>query len=81
MDLSTGEKAVLGQVGVLYGSRRQRRHLVKNLWAMWPAIDCDTYRRAYIGLLAKGLIQYADDTQAFSITDAGLVALGVPASR
>ena len=44
---------------------------------MWPAIDCDAYRRAYIGLLAKGLIQYGSDTQAFIITDAGFAGLGV----
>jgi len=76
MDLTPGEKAVLGQIRVLYSAESRRDQQVKALMMQWPPVHCDAYQRAYGGLLAKELIQDLG-AQVFGITDAGLRAIGV----
>ena len=76
MDLTPGEKAVLGQIRVLYATAGGRDQQVKALLMQWPPTHYDAYRKAYGSLLAKALIQEADG-QSFRITDAGLKAIGV----
>jgi hypothetical protein len=76
MDLTPGEKAVLGQIRVLYSAEARREQQVKALMMQWPPIHCDAYHRAFGGLLAKELIQDLG-TQVFRITDAGLREIGV----
>jgi hypothetical protein len=80
MDLTPGEKAVLGQIRVLYASESRREHQVKALMMQWPPIHHEAYKRAYGGLLAKLLIQGVD-AQIFRITETGLGALGVAVPR
>jgi hypothetical protein len=75
MDLSPGEKAVLGQIRVLYSTAAGRDQQIKALTAQWPPTHHQAYEKAYEGLLAKRLIQDAS-TQLFRITDAGLKAIG-----
>jgi hypothetical protein len=75
MDFSPGEKAVLGQMRVLYQTAG-RTQQVKALTSQWPPTHYETYRSAYAGLVAKQLI-HDRGAQTFSITDAGLRALGV----
>lgn len=81
MDFSPGEKAVLGQMRVLYRTAG-RDQQVKALTSQWPPTHYETYRSAYAGLAAKQLIRDSG-AQTFSITDAGLRVLGVtpPAPR
>jgi hypothetical protein len=81
MDFSPGEKAVLGQMRVLYQTAG-REQQVKALTSQWPPTHFETYRTAFAGLAAKQLIQDRG-AQTFTITDAGLRALGVtpPAPR
>jgi hypothetical protein len=71
-----GEKAVLGQIRVLYSSAAQRDQQIKTLTTQWPPSAYATYKSAFDALVAKQLIQ---DTgaQVFRITDAGLRAIGV----
>jgi len=76
MDLSPGEKAVLGQIRVLYSSAAGRDQQIKALTAQWPPTHHAAYEKAYWGLLAKRLIQDAGE-QVFRITDAGLKAMGL----
>ena len=76
MDLTPGEKAVLGQIRVLYSTDTGRDQPLKALRTQWPPIHCQAYERAYAGLLAKDLIQDVG-AQAFRITDAGLKEIGV----
>ena len=76
MDLTPGEKAVLGQIRVLYATEARREHQVKALMMQWPPIHHEAYKRAYGGLLAKLLIQDVD-AQIFRITESGLGAIGV----
>jgi hypothetical protein len=76
MDLSPGEKAVLGQIRVLYSSAAGRDQQLKALTAQWPPTHHQAYEKAYGGLLAKRLIQDAG-AQGFRITDAGLKAMGL----
>lgn len=76
MDLTPGEKAVLGQIRVLYSAASAREQQLKALMMQWPPIHCEAYKRAYGGLLAKALIQDLG-AQEFRITDAGLKEIGV----
>lgn len=80
MDLTPGEKAVLGQIRVLYATEARREHQVKALMMQWPPIHHEAYKRAYGGLLAKLLIQDVD-AQIFRITESGLGAIGVAVPR
>ena len=76
MDLTPGEKAVLGQIRVLYATAGTRDQQLKALLMQWPPTHYDAYRKAYGSLLAKELVQDAGG-QSFRITDAGLKAIGV----
>jgi len=76
MDLTPGEKAVLGQIRVLYSVAAGRDQHMKALRTQWPPTHCQAYERAYAGLLAKDLVQDVG-AQIFRITDTGLNAIGV----
>lgn len=80
MDLTPGERAVLGQIRVLYSTGARRDQPVKALTMQWTPTHYETYRSAYAALVGKRLIE---DTgaQLFMITDAGLRAIGVAAPR
>ena len=80
MDLTPGEKAVLGQIRVLYSATAQRDQPIKALTAQWLPAHYEAYRKAYGALLAKRLVQ-ATSAQVFTITDAGLQAIGVATPR
>lgn len=74
MDLTPGEKGLLGQLRLLYEAAGRDQPL-RALTASWPPVHYESYRSAYAGLVAKRLIQ--DNNQRFSITDSGLRAIGV----
>jgi hypothetical protein len=76
MDLTPGEKAVLGQIRVLYSGAAQRDQQLKALMMQWPPTQYETYKSAFGRLLAKQLIKDTG-SQIFQITDAGLRAMGV----
>jgi hypothetical protein len=76
MDLTPGEKAVLGQIRVLYSHGAQRDQPVKALMLQWPPTHYETYKGAFGGLLAKELIQRTGG-EVFRITETGLAAIGV----
>jgi hypothetical protein len=80
MDLSPGEKAVLGQIRVLYSNAAGRDQQIKALTAQWPPTHHAAYERAYGELLAKRLIQDAGE-QVFRITDVGLKAMGLAIAK
>jgi len=74
MDLTPGEKGLLGQIRLLYEATGRDQPL-RALTASWPPVHYEAYRQAYNGLVAKGLLQ--DQNQTFRITDSGLRAIGV----
>jgi hypothetical protein len=76
VDLTPGEKAVLGQIRALYATEARQEHQLKALMMQWPPIHHAAYKRAYGGLLAKLLIEDVN-AQAFRLTEAGLGAIGV----
>lgn len=76
MELTPGEKAVLGQIRVLYSQAAQRDQQAKALMIQWPPTHYETYKSAFGGLLAKQLIQRTGG-EVFRITDTGLSAIGV----
>lgn len=80
MDFTPGERAVLGQIRVLYAAGGQADQPVKALTMQWTPMHYETYKKAYGGLIARALIH---DTggQIFRITEAGLKAIGVAAPR
>jgi hypothetical protein len=73
MDLTPGEKGLLGQLRLLHDAAG-REQALRALTASWPPVHYETYRNAYAGLVSKGLIE--DKNQSFRITDAGLRAIG-----
>jgi hypothetical protein len=80
MDLTPGEKAVLGQIRVLYSTEAARNQHIKALMMQWPPTHYEAYKKSYVGLLAKQLIEDAG-AQVFRITDSGLRAIGVAIPR
>ena len=82
MDFTPGEKSLLAQMRLLYQASG-RLQLVNALTSAWPPTHHEAYRTAYASLVARQLIHDAGG-QTFSITDAGLRALGIrqaPAPR
>ena len=80
MDLTPGERAVLGQIRVLYSTGARRDQPVKALTMQWTPTHYETYRTAYASLVGKRLIEDTG-TQLFMITDDGLRAIGVAAPK
>ena len=80
MDLTPGERSVLLQIRVLYYNAAKREQQVKALLGLWTPTHYETYRAAFAGLVAKQLIS-ENGTQLFSITDAGLKAMGIAVPR
>jgi len=74
MDLTPGEKGLLGQIRLLYEAVGRDQPL-RALTASWPPVHYVSYRNAYAGLVAKRLIE--DKNQTFRLTDIGLRAIGV----
>jgi hypothetical protein len=81
MDLTPSERAVLGQVRVLYDNAPRRDHPLKTLTAQWLPLHYEAYKTGYAGLLARRLIQHDDERHSFKITDAGLKIIGVAVSK
>jgi hypothetical protein len=73
MDLTPGEKGMLGQIRLLYEATGRDQPL-RALTVSWLPVHYETYRSAYAGLVAKCLIE--DHNQRFTITDSGLRAIG-----
>jgi|SRR5690349_3144157 len=73
MDLTPGEKGLLGQIRLLYEATGRDQPL-RALTVSWPPVHYESYRIAYAGLVAKRLLQ--DQNQTFRITDSGLRAIG-----
>ena len=73
MDLTPGEKGLLGQIRLLYEATGRDQPL-RALTMSWPPVHYESYRNAYDRLVAKRLIQ--DQNQTFRITDSGLQAIG-----
>jgi len=79
MDLTPGEKAVLGQIRVLYAEGAVEG-LLSALIRQWPPAHYQAYSNSYAGLLAKRFIELKD-AQTFKLTELGRKALGIaPAS-
>ena len=77
MSYTPGEKAILAQLRHLWSSAGVREQQVKVLVTQWPASHVETYSKAFQTLVALGLIEHTGG-QTFTITDAGLLAIGVP---
>ena len=75
MELIPSERAVLGQIRMLFLEASLRTYRFTVLTARWPATHFDAYRAGYMGLVQKGLIVRSADAQLFSITNAGLQAM------
>jgi hypothetical protein len=73
MDLTPGERGLLGQLRLLHEAAG-REQALRALTASWPPVHFESYRNAYAGLVKKGLIE--EKNQTFRITDAGLRAIG-----
>jgi len=75
MSYTPGEKAVLAQLRHLWSGDATREQQVKVLVTQWPASHVETYSKAFQTLVTAGLIDHTGG-QTFTITDAGLLAIG-----
>ena len=75
MSYSPGEKAVLAQLRHLWSTTAVREQQVKVLTTQWPPTHVETYSKAFQSLVTSGLIDHTGG-QNFTITDAGLLAIG-----
>ena len=75
MSYTPGEKAVLAQLRHLWSSTEVREQQIKILVTQWPASHVETYSKAFQTLVAIGFIEHTGG-QTFTITDAGLLAIG-----
>jgi hypothetical protein len=80
MHFTPGEKAVLGQIRVLYAASSRTDQPIKALTMQWTPTHHETYRKAFAALVAKQLIHDTGE-QFFRITEAGLRAIGVAIPR
>jgi hypothetical protein len=77
MSYTPGEKAVLAQLRHLYSSSMVREQQVKVLVTQWPASHVETYSKAFQAMITAGFVDHTGG-QTFTITDAGLLAIGAP---
>ena len=75
MSYTPGEKAILAQLRHLWSSAGVREQQVKVLMTQWPASHVETYSKAFQTLISAGMIEHTGG-QTFTITDAGLLAIG-----
>lgn len=76
MELIPSERAVLGQIRDIFLEASLRTYRLTVLTSRWPVLHYDAYRSGYAGLVGKGLIARSADGQLFSITNAGMKAMG-----
>jgi hypothetical protein len=76
MDFTPGEKAVLGQIGMLYREAGRPDQLLRALTAQWLPAHYEGYQNSYAALVAKGLVQNGNN-QTFRLTDMGQKLLGI----
>jgi hypothetical protein len=77
MDLKPSERAVLGQIRVLFLEASGRTFRLRELTSRWPVLHYDAYSGGYAGLIKRGLIAGSADGQGFGITSAGFKAMAV----
>src|SRR5229473_669188 len=71
------ERAVLGQIRVLFLEASGRTFRLRELTSRWPVLHYDAYSGGYASLINRGLIAGSADGQGFGITSAGFKAMGV----
>jgi hypothetical protein len=79
MDLTPGERAVLGQLRDLYATTSKAEHSLATIVGQWQPIAYEAYKSVLKALVAKGLLEATNKGQAVAITAAGLKAMGIAA--
>ena len=77
MDLKPSERAVLGQIRVLFLEASGRTFRLRELTSRWPVLHYDAYSGGYASLIKRGLIAGSVDGQGFGITSAGFKAMAI----
>ena len=77
MDFTPSERAVLGQIRVLFLEASGQVFRLRELTSRWPVLHHSAYSGGYAGLVKMGLIASSADGQGFSVTSAGLKAMAV----
>ncbi len=75
MDLKPSERAVLGQIRVLFLEASGRTFRLRELTSRWPVLHYDAYSGGYASLIKRGLIAGSTDGQGFRVTSAGFKAM------
>ena len=77
MELTPGERALLGQLRDLYAGTSKREHSLGTVTGQWPPIHYEAYKEVLKSLVAKRLLDTIGSGHALRITDEGLRAMGV----
>ena len=77
MDLTPSERAVLGQIRVLFLEASGRTFRLRELTSRWPVLHYEAYSGGYASLIKQGLIAGSADGQGFGITSAGFKAMAL----
>jgi hypothetical protein len=75
MELTAVERAILKQVGELFGEASVTSYRVSSLASRWPAAERDAYQQAFNDLVKKGLLVQEPGEQMFGVTAAALLAM------
>lgn len=78
MELTPGERAMLGQLRELYAATSKKEHALGTITSQWPAMHVEAYKGVLRGLVDKKLLEAADKGRAVRITEAGAQAMGIP---
>jgi hypothetical protein len=79
VDLTPGERAILGQLRDLYAGTSKREHSLGTITGQWPPIHHEAYKDVLKNLVAKRLLVKVGNGHALRITDEGLRTMGVGA--
>jgi len=79
VDLTPGERALLGQLRDLYSSTSKREHPLGTITGQWPPIHYEAYKDVLKSLVARRLLDAVGNGHALRITDEGFQAMGLRA--
>jgi hypothetical protein len=77
VELTPGERAMLGQLKALHASTSKRELSLTAITSQWPAMHLEAYKGVLRGLVEKKLLEGCDKGRSVRITDAGALLMGI----
>src|SRR5687768_10041830 len=77
MELTPGERAILGQLRDLYTSTSKLEHPLPTITSQWLPPLFEAYKGVLSGLVTKGFLRATNQGRSVEITAEGLKAMGI----